>query len=75
MMVRKRLQWQGFLVLDPEIAQHAEQRDKNISKWIGDGSFKSIDYVTVGMDNAVEGFLGMLRGDNLGKSVLKIADE
>lgn len=75
MMVRKRLRWQGFLVFDPEIVKHAEERDKNISAWIADGSFKSIDYVTDGMDNAIEGFLGMLRGDNLGKSVLKIADE
>lgn len=75
MMIRKRLRWQGFLVLDPEIAQHAAKRDENISAWIADGSFKSIDHVTDGMDNAIEGFLGMLRGDNLGKSVLKIADE
>lgn len=75
MMVRKRLRWQGFLVLDKDIAQHRQARDENITKWIQDGSFKSIDHLTHGMDNAVEGFLGMLKGDNLGKSVLKIADE
>lgn len=75
MMVRKRIRWQGILVLDPEIRQHEKSRDENISKWIADGSFKSVDHVTVGMENAVGGFLGMLRGENLGKSVLKIADE
>lgn len=75
LIVRKRINWQGFLVLDPEIAQHAEQRDRDVSAWIVDGSFKSVDHVTHGMDNAIEGFLGMLRGDNLGKSILKIADE
>lgn len=73
-IVRKRLRWQGFLVLDPNIIKWSRERDENISKWIADGSFKSIDHVTEGMDNAVEGFLGMLRGENLGKSILKIAD-
>lgn len=75
MMIRKRLRWQGFLVFDPAIAQHAKARDENITKWIQDGSFKSTDHITEGMDNAIEGFLGMLKGDNLGKSILKIADE
>jgi NADPH-dependent curcumin reductase CurA len=26
------------------------------------------------MDNAIEGFIGMLRGDNFGKAVLKLGD-
>ncbi len=73
-VVRKRLRWQGFIVFDPNIRQWRKERDENISKWIADGSFKSVDHVTVGMDNAVQGFLGMLKGENLGKSILKIAD-
>ncbi|KIX06387.1 uncharacterized protein Z518_04363 [Rhinocladiella mackenziei CBS 650.93] len=73
-VVRKRLRWQGFIVSDPNIIRWRAERDENVSKWIADGSFKSIDYVTAGMDNAVDGFLGMLEGKNLGKSVLKIAD-
>ncbi|KAK5074728.1 hypothetical protein LTR64_000933 [Lithohypha guttulata] len=75
MMVRKRLRWQGFLVFDQNIMQHSKARDENITKWIQEGSFKSDDHVTDGMDNAVEGFLGMLKGDNLGKAILKISDE
>ncbi|EXJ70499.1 uncharacterized protein A1O5_06568 [Cladophialophora psammophila CBS 110553] len=73
-MVRKRLRWQGFLVFDPNIAQWRAERDANVTRWIEDGSFKSVDFVTEGMDHAIEGFLGMLRGENLGKSILKIAD-
>lgn len=74
-MVRKRIRWQGFIVFDPFIIKHEKARDENISKWIAEGSFKSIDYVTDGMDKAIDGFLGMLKGDNLGKSILKISDE
>ncbi|KAK7885297.1 hypothetical protein LTR67_010475 [Exophiala xenobiotica] len=74
-VVRKRLRYQGFIVYDPNIIRWKAERDENVAQWIADGSFKSIDHVTVGMDNAVDGFLGMLQGKNLGKSILKIADE
>lgn len=73
-VVRRRLRWQGFLVFDPNIVKWQQERDEKISQWIADGSFKSIDHVTDGIDNAVDGFLGMLKGENLGKSILKIAD-
>jgi NADPH-dependent curcumin reductase CurA len=53
---------------------HAKERDENVSKWITEGSLKSYDHVTDGMDNAIEGFLGMLEGKNPGKSILKIVD-
>jgi len=74
-VVRKRLRWQGFIVYDPNIARWHLECTENVSKWIADGSFKSIDHVTEGMDNAIDGFLGMLKGENLGKSILKIAPE
>jgi NADPH-dependent curcumin reductase CurA len=74
-VVRRRIKWQGFLVFDPFIAQHRKERDENVTKWIQDGSFKSVDHITEGMDNAIDGFLGMLKGENLGKSILKIQDE
>jgi NADPH-dependent curcumin reductase CurA len=73
-VVRKRLRWQGFIVFDPFIIKWKGERDEKISQWIADGSFKSIDHITDGMDNAVEGFMGMLKGENLGKSILKIAE-
>lgn len=73
-MVRKRLRWQGFIVFDPNIIRWRQERDDNVAKWIADGSLKSVDHVTEGMDNAIDGFLGMLQGQNLGKSILKIAD-
>lgn len=54
--------------------QHAGERDAKVTKYILDGSLRSVDHVTDGVDGAVDGFLGMLRGENLGKSILKIAD-
>jgi len=74
-VVGKRLTVRGFLVFDPDMGPkyHAEHQ-KNVGQWIKDGSITVKMSVTEGIDNAAEGFVGMLKGENFGKAVLKIAD-
>ncbi|KAL2399124.1 NADP-dependent oxidoreductase RED1 [Exophiala dermatitidis] len=74
-VVRKRLRWQGFIVYDPNVIRWQGERDEKVARWIAEGKIKSVDHITQGMDNAVKGFLGMLKGENLGKSILKIASD
>jgi NADPH-dependent curcumin reductase CurA len=74
MIARKRIRWQGFLVFDENIRKHTSERDRKFCDWIASGELKSVDYVTKGMENAVEGFLGMLKGANVGKSILQISE-
>lgn len=72
-IVGKRITFRGFIVTDPDMGpKYAVEHQKNVAKWISDGTFKVQQSVTVGIDNAVKGFLGMLRGDNFGKAVLMI---
>ena len=72
-IVGKRITFRGFIVTDPDMGpKYAVDHQKNVAKWISDGTFKAQQSVTVGIDNAVKGFLGMLRGDNFGKAVLTI---
>lgn len=74
-VVSKRLKMQGFIVLDPEYgAQYAEAHQKAVSKWIHEGTFKTQQSVTHGIDNGIEGLLGMLKGENFGKAVLTIQE-
>ena len=74
-MVAKRLTMRGFIVGDPDMGpKYAAEHQENVSKWIHEGSFKAQQSITDGIDNAITGFLGMLKGDNFGKAVLKIAD-
>lgn len=73
--ISKRLTFRGILVVDEYMTKHTRDRDEKIIKWIQEGSFQSKEHITQGMDRAVEGFLGMLKGENLGKAVLKISDE
>lgn len=73
--IAKRLIFQGILVIDDNILRHYKDRDENITKWIQEGSFESKEHITYGMDKAAEGLVGMLKGENLGKAILKISDE
>ncbi|KAI9751733.1 MAG: hypothetical protein M4579_005924 [Chaenotheca gracillima] len=73
-VVAKRLTMRGFIVGDPDFGpKYTQEHQKNVQKWIHDGSFKAQYSVTEGVDNAIEGFLGMLHGKNFGKAVLQIA--
>ena len=75
MLVLKRLTLQGFIIADPQIlSNYMVPFLTNMMKWIHEGKIKPRDHVVDGIDNAVNGFLGMLKGDNFGKAVLKIAN-
>ena len=72
-VVTKRLKMQGFIVGDPGFgSKYAQDHQKNVSRWIADGTFKTQMSTTVGIDNAFKGLVGMLRGDNFGKAVLEV---
>lgn len=74
-VVAKRLTMRGFIVGDENMGpRHAKEHQEKLQKWLADGTFKSKLSVTEGIDNAVDGFLGMLQGKNFGKAVLQIAD-
>jgi NADPH-dependent curcumin reductase CurA len=74
-IVSKRLSMRGFIVSDKNMGPvYAEEHIKNVSKWIKDGTFKVKLSITEGIENAAEGFVGMLEGKNFGKAVVRIAD-
>lgn len=41
---------------------------------VHDGTFIAKQSITKGIDNGIDGLLGMLRGENFGKAVLTIAE-
>jgi hypothetical protein len=74
-VVAKRIKMQGFIVSDANMGpKYFKEHQEKLQKWIQDGSFKAVFSVTDGIDNAVDGFLGMLSGKNFGKALLQIAD-
>ncbi|KAI0124801.1 hypothetical protein BJ170DRAFT_584746 [Xylariales sp. AK1849] len=72
-LIAKTITMQGFIVGNPGFADvYYKDHQEKVQKWIADGSFKPKLHVTEGIDKAAEGFVGMLKGDNFGKAVLKI---
>jgi len=53
--------------------KYTEEHQKNVQKWIHDGTFKAEQSVTYGIDNAAEGLLGLFEGKNFGKAVLEVS--
>jgi NADPH-dependent curcumin reductase CurA len=42
--------------------------------WVRDGKIKYREEVLDGLEHAPSGLMGMLRGDNFGKLIVKVAD-
>ncbi|KAK4118228.1 NAD(P)-binding protein [Parathielavia appendiculata] len=70
----KRLTMRGFIVSD-FADKYGKDHQERLSQWLAEGSVKAKLSVTDGMDNAIDGLVGMLEGKNFGKAVLKIKDE
>jgi len=71
-ILTKRLTLRGFIVSD-----FASQRDdflKDVTNWISEGKIKYREDIVDGLDNAPRAFQGLLRGENFGKLVVKVAD-
>lgn len=73
-ITQMRIKFQGFIVTDPNMKKYSDDHQEKLQKWIAEGSFKAQFSTTHGIDNAAEGFIGMLKGENFGKAVLEIAD-
>ena len=69
-----RISLTGFLFLDHTAARQAEfLRDMRV--WLGSGKVRYREDILNGLDRAPQGLIGMLRGDNFGKLIVKVADE
>ena len=70
MVVTKRLRIQGYIISDhydrfPEFLERARE-------WVRDGRLKYRETIVEGIENAPKAFLGLLRGENVGKMLVKV---
>ena len=71
-ILTKRLTIRGFIVTD-FAARHGDfQRD--VSQWIKEGRIKYREDIAEGLENAPAAFMGMLKGKNFGKQLVRIAE-
>jgi NADPH-dependent curcumin reductase CurA len=75
LLTGKNLTIRGFVVTAPDFApKYYIEHQTNMQKWIKDKEIVVKMSVTDGIDNAAAGLVGMLKGENFGKAILKIAD-
>ena len=70
MVVSKRLTLRGFIVSDHREA--AREFYSRAGAWLADGELKHRETVVDGLDSAVEAFLGLHRGENVGKMLVRL---
>ena len=69
-VVTKRLRMQGFIVTDH--GDLAREYQRLAKQWVADGRLVSRETVVDGLDHAVDAFLGLHRGENLGKMLVRL---
>lgn len=69
-LIQTRGRIQGFLVGDHQ--DLAPEYWRRAAGWLADGSLTSRETVVDGLDHAVDAFLGMLRGENIGKMLVRL---
>jgi NADPH-dependent curcumin reductase CurA len=69
-VLTKRLRIQGFIVYD--FASDYANFARDMAGWIADGKVKYREDIVEGLDAAPEAFIGLLKGRNFGKMVVKV---
>jgi NADPH-dependent curcumin reductase CurA len=72
-VLTKRLTIRGFIVSDFAARRGDFLRD--MSAWVRDGKVKYKEYVTEGLENAPEAFMGLLKGANFGKQLVRVGPD
>lgn len=70
MLLVNRVKLQGFIVSD-----HAAQSSKAIEElagWVREGKIKYRETIANGIESAPRAFIGMLKGENIGKQLVKL---
>jgi NADPH-dependent curcumin reductase CurA len=70
MVVTKRLQLQGYIISD-HYERFPEFLDKAVA-WVQAGELRYRETVIEGIENAPRAFVGLLRGENVGKMLVKV---
>ena len=72
-ILTKRLTFRGFIVSD-FAAKHGDFL-RDMSQWVREGKVKYKEFVTEGLDSAPEAFMGLLKGANFGKQLVRVGTD
>jgi hypothetical protein len=69
-IISARIQLKGFIVFDyfPRMAEFY----RDMGAWLASGAVKSRETVVDGLENAPDAFLGLFKGENMGKMLVRL---
>ena len=70
-VLTRRLRIQGFIVTD--FAAQAREFATEVGGWVRDGRIRYREDVVEGLDKAPEAFMGLLKGRNVGKLLVRVS--
>lgn len=71
-LVTRRIRMEGFLA--PDYSPRYKEARRQLSAWLATGTLKSCEHIHEGFENIPQAFLGLFRGANIGKAMVKLAD-
>ena len=72
LLTRSQAKMEGFLVFAYE--SRYDEGITRMASWIKEGKLKYKEDVVIGLKNAPKAFIGMLNGENFGKTLIKISE-
>jgi NADPH-dependent curcumin reductase CurA len=72
-VLTKRLTFRGFIVSD--FAARHDDFLRDMSQWVREGKVKYKEFVTDGLDSAPGALIGLLRGANFGKQLVRVGPD
>ena len=73
LVVVKRLRMEGFIVMD--FADKDAEANEKLSGWVQSGRLKVAEDVVEGLENAPAALIGLLKGENRGKRMVRVAPD
>lgn len=70
MLLVKRIKMQGFIIFD-DYAHRYNEFATQMADWLAQGKIQYKEPVVEGFENAPQAFMGLLKGENFGKLVIK----
>jgi NADPH-dependent curcumin reductase CurA len=72
-VLTKRMTIRGFIFRD--FAAHHADFLRDMSQWVREGKVKHREFVTEGLDSAPGAFMGLLKGANFGKQLVRVGPD
>lgn len=71
-LLRKRIKMQGFIIFD-DYGNRYPEFVTQMTAWLKQGKIKFLEDITDGLENAPLAFVGLLKGKNFGKSIVRVS--